>query len=365
MKREETFLRTGINFYIYNTLFQLLSLQNSELIGQAARLLFIPDYIGFLLSRRQYTDLTIASTSQMLSAHAKIWDDEILKNLGLNNAMFADIVEPGEIIGKINHPLILGINASLTSVCGHDTASAVMAVPAEKPGFAFISTGTWCIVGTESKMPVISGEALKNGFTNERGYDGTYLVMKNIVGLWLIQGLQRSLADKLTYSDMEILAENTDSDLLVDPDDVMFYNPDNMKRAFDLYFHKTGQHIPSKPGEYIRCAYNSLCWSFRYHIEKLEMLLNRKIDTVHLIGGGCQSKYLCKNVSLFTGRKVVSGPVEAATIGNIMTQAIAHGAVGNFDKGREMIRRSFETIDYDESRHMLSADSYRKFINLK
>jgi sugar (pentulose or hexulose) kinase len=243
----------------------------------------------------------------------------------------------------------------------------VAAIPFEYPNSAFISAGTWCIVGIESDTPLLSQEALQLGLTNERGYPNSYRILKNIVGLWLLQGLKKHLPETTTYEEMERMTEQCGAiTQVIDPDDPIFYNPGDMKRAFDLYFQQSGQSRPENFGEYIMCAYDSLCFSFRYYTEKLEELSGNSIEVLHVIGGGSQSDYLNQRVATICQRNVISGPVEGATLGNILIQAIARGRISNLKEGRELIRNSFNLKTYMPKEPQDSAETrFNKFLSIK
>jgi rhamnulokinase len=347
MSREETFRRTGINFYIFNTLFQLLSVRNEPVMQKVSRILFMPNYIYYYLTGVAFNEISIASTSQLLRVDAVDWDEEILKHCNINPDILNPILEAGKITGEINNMQINHKGISAISVCSHDTASAVAAIPAEKSGFVFISTGTWCIAGMESDIPLLSDDALKKGFTNERGINNTYRVLKNIPGLWFVQGIQKALKKDITFDEMENWAMNNEfSGWLINPEDDVFYNPADMIKAFDQFFTKTGQNIPSHPGYYVKCAYDSLCLSFKQCIEEIEFLSGKSVEIIHIIGGGCKSVYLCQATADFCGKVVIAGPVEGAGIGNIMVQGIAAGVIKDLTDGRRMVKNSFDIKEY-------------------
>jgi len=347
MSREETFERTGINYYPFNTLFQLLSSKDSEAIKLAGKLLFVPNYIYYQLCGKAVNEFTISSTSQLLNCKNNKFDNEVLDKLGLTTQLFGDVVMPGKKLGPVTNNNIQSNTLESVSVCCHDTASAVAAIPATKDDFIFISTGTWCILGIESKEPLLSKEALELGITNERGYNNSFRVLKNIVGLWLIQGLQECIDGKPEFSEMDRRAiECKPSGHLINPDDELFYNPDNMLEAFDKYFEKTGQKKPETIDQYIRCAYISLCLSFSYYIKKFEELTGKEFDTLHLIGGGIQSKCLSQNTANITLKNVHTGPIEGAAIGNILVQAIAMNKVKDISEGRKIVSNSFPVNSY-------------------
>lgn len=363
----ETFSRTGINFYIFNSLFQLLSIRGNKVLQRSSRILFIPSYINFLLSGKMVNELTIASTSQMLAVDGEEWDRKILEKLGLKEEKLGKVVQPGTLLGPVALPEAAGSSMECVAVCGHDTACVVVALPVDNPRFAYISAGTWCIAGIESSRPLISEAALKMGITNERGYGDTYRALKNIVGLWLLQGLKKQLSAGISYSQMEAWVKQEAQVIqVIDPEDPLFYNPENMKQAFDSYFDKSGQPRPERFSDYIRCAYDSLCFSFRFYIQQLELLSGEEIEVIHLVGGGSQSEYLCQRVASICRREVISGPVEGAAMGNSVIQAIAMGKIRDLQAGRELVRRSCRVRKYrpeDLSGNII--ERYNLFLKLK
>jgi len=367
MPEMETFRHTGINFYIFNTLFQLLSMKDSEIMKRTSRILFLPCYINYLLSGHAHNELTISSTSQLLGVQGDQWDSEILDKLQLDRDLLGDVIWSGTRLGPVTIPEAEGTEMESIAVCGHDTACVVAAIPVENPNYAFISAGTWCIVGVESKTPLVSEEALSLGLTNERGYNNTYRSLKNIVGLWLLQGLKKHLPENTSFTEMEEMTLEGGAIMqVIDPDDPEFYNPKDMKAAFDAYFRKTGQSTPESFGGYILCAYDSLCFSFRYYVEKLEQLSGRSIEVLHLVGGGSQSDYLNQRIATICEREVISGPVEGATLGNILIQAIAMGRIENLAEGRELVKHSCPLKTYHPEILPVSAkERYQIFLKLK
>ena len=365
MSAMETFNRTGINFYLFNTLYQLLSMRGGALLEKASTLLFLPSFISYLLTGKAFNELTIASTSQMLEVDGNRWDPEILRQLQIPEKLFAPVIAPGTRLGKITGGSAAGASIEGVAVCGHDTASVVAAIPAVHPDYVFISAGTWCIVGMESETPLLHEEAFRLGFTNERGYGG-YRILKNIVGLWLLQGLRKHLSE-VSYGDMEqMAAESVECDLLIDPDDPLFYNPDDMMQAFDAYFNQTRQEPPDHAGAYIYCAYRSLCFSFRVHIESLEQLSGRRFSVIHLVGGGSQSDYLNQLISDICDRPVISGPVEAATLGNILVQAITMGKIVTLEQGRAFVREHTPLKKYKPRPGLQKINQqYQKYLSIK
>jgi rhamnulokinase len=367
MSRKETFERSGINLYIFNTLFQLLSMKGSDELAGTSRILFLPSYVLHALGGRPVNELTISSTSQLLNATSGKWDSRILDLLGIRSHVLGEICPPGTVTGVLDHPELKMTGIRTIAVCAHDTASAVVAVPFGDDASVFISTGTWCLLGMETERPVLTSEALEEGFTNERGYAGTYRCLKNIVGLWLVQGLRKSLPVKDDYDHIESLARQYgQAPNIINPDDPLFYNPDDMKEAFDEYFRMTGQKPLSEPGGYFRCAYDSLIFSFRYHIEKLETLTGKAIRTIHLMGGGCQSRYLTSQTASICQRRVVSGPVEAATIGNLLVQSMSLGTLSSLEACRALVKNSMVVGTHDPDPPVADHQSaYLKYLEIK
>lgn len=363
----ETYQRTGINFYIFNTLFQLLSMRESDRMAKASTILFIPSYINYLLSGSKVNEQTISSTSQILNIDGESWDQQIIEKLGIADGIIADVVKPGTKLGPVNNEKILDNSIETVAVCGHDTACAIAAIPAQNEDFAYISTGTWCILGTESKQPDLSKEAFNKGFTNERGYGDTFRTLKNIVGLWLVQGLKKEMSEETSYADLEDLVNKTrQTKQFIDPDDELFFNPENMKTAFDQFFKKTGQEQPRSIGEYIKIAYDSLCFSFRYLLEFLEVNNQKKMDRIHVIGGGCQSDYFNQHIATICKKEVVSGPVEGAVYGNILVQAIALGSIDSIEEGRKLVRNSIDVNYYSPEKDPEKFDDvYNNYLTYK
>jgi len=294
-------------------------------------------------------------------------DADILHHLKLDHKIFGKIVPPATRLGNARKEFFAGQPPEIIAVCGHDTASAVAAIPATEEDYVFISTGTWCILGIESDKAILTERARRLGFTNERAYGNRYRVLKNIVGLWLIQGIQKALPGQPDFSELEkMAAEAGTSAHIVNPDDELFYHPENMLEAFDCYFRKTSQTKPQSVGGYLQCAYRSLALSFAYYIRELEEITGNSYKTIHLIGGGSQSGYLCQSSADFTLRKIVSGPVEAASIGNVLVQAIAMGAIADIQEGRNMVRDSFPIRKYFPGMDKTSISGlFGNFISLK
>lgn len=367
MSASDTFTRSGINSYVFNTLYQLLSAEGSPALRRSSRILFVPCYINYLLSGVAVNEMTIASTSQILQVEGSDWDPLILEKLKLEEEKLGTVVPSGTRLGPVVLEEFRDTGLESVAVCGHDTACVVAALPVENPNFAFISAGTWCIVGLESDRPLICEGARLLGITNERCYGNSYRPLKNIVGLWLLQGLKKEFSDDISFAQMEaMIQEERDIPQVIDPDDPLFYNPGSMKKAFNSYFQKTGQPVPGALSDFLRCAYDSLCFSFRFHVEELEKLSGKRIEVLHLVGGGSQSEYFCQRVATLCKRKVISGPVEGASMGNILIQGIAMGVIGSLQEGRNLVKRSCRVKEYKESALTPNLEErYKKYLTIK
>lgn len=347
MPEFETFRESGINYNVFNTLYQLLSLRSSDLIRKTDRMLFMADYINYFLSGTAVNEITLSATSQMVNCNAGEWDSEIVKLLGINERALMTPVLPGTKLGVLKHKLSDNNRPEVIAVAGHDTACAVAAIPAKTDNFAFLATGTWCIMGMVSDVPFVSVEAFNMGITNERTANGKFRPLKNLMGLWLIQQLRVAFGVKNSYAEIDEMASNrATSKMLIDTSDILFYNPDNMQQAFDEYLLKSYGKSFRSEAEYYRCAYDSLADTFRKSLEELEHLRGKNFDCIHLIGGGSQSKLLCQLTANATKKKVIAGPVEAAVTGNLLIQAVGVGYPNNEDAVREMVSDSVNVSIY-------------------
>jgi rhamnulokinase len=318
---ENTFKKTGINYNIFNTLYQLLSLKGSRQLHETRRILFMADYINYLLSGKAVNELTLSATSQMVNYQSADFDPIILSFLDIQS-LFGKPVLPGRKLGRLKNFELN--NTEVIVVAGHDTACAVAAIPFTNDNAAFISTGTWCIVGMLSDQPLISHKAFELGITNEVTADGKFRPSKNLIGLWLVQQLRVAFGSHNSFSEIEELVSNTpQSAFRIDTSDEGFYNPLNMKVAFDNYFETHFSTKLNSEAEYYRCAYDSLVDSFRKTLTDFEIIRGDKFETIHIIGGGSRSNLLCQLTANVTGKKIIAGPVEAAVIGNLLIQAKA------------------------------------------
>ncbi|HOW85331.1 MAG TPA: rhamnulokinase family protein [Candidatus Aminicenantes bacterium] len=346
---------TGIQFMPFNTLFQIYAMvrERSPLLDAAADLLFMPDLFNYLLTGRKTAEATIASTSQCLDPRTRTWIPGLFQAMGLSKRILQDIVEPGTVLGELAEEVAgaTGLrHVPVVATAGHDTAAAVAAVPAEGGRWAYISSGTWSLVGVEEKAPVISERSLEANFTNEGGVGGTIRFLKNVAGLWLVQGCRRawSADDPVTYDELtRAAAEAAPFAVLVDPDDASFLNPPDMPGAIAAYCRRTKQVPPAAKGAIVRSLLESLALKYRSVIEQLGRILGHPIDRIHVIGGGSRNSLLCQLTADATGLPVVAGPAEATAIGNILVQALAVGRVASPAEIRAVVRESFELQTYD------------------
>jgi rhamnulokinase len=351
LPRAEIFQRTGIQFLRFNTLFQLLALQRerSPLLDAAETLLFMPDLFHYWFTGLKVNEYTDASTSQMLDPNSRQWAYSLIAAFGLPTKMLGTLVQPGAVLGPLRPALVqeTGINAALVIVpASHDTASAVVAVPVSAPSWAYISSGTWSLLGVELRQPLISEAAREANFTNEGGAGGTIRFLKNIMGLWLVQECRRAWERAgTTYSYEELMRQAETAApfvSLVNPDDPSFLLPANMPAALADFCRKTGQPAPESVGATVRCALESLALCYRWVLERLETLTGQRVEVLHIVGGGSQNALLNQFTAEACNRPVLAGPVEATAIGNVLVQALGAGVLGSLADAREVVRRSFE-----------------------
>ena len=373
--RRQIFETTGVQFMQINTLFQLLALKlrGSPLLDAAARLLMIPDLINYWLSGAEVCEFSIATTSQCYDPRQGDWARSLLAAFGLRDEIFPQVVPPGTVLGSLHPALgedaVLAQGVPVIAPACHDTALAVAAVPARKPDFAYISSGTWSLLGAELSEPSINAASLEHNFTNEGGVGHTYRFLKNLTGLWLVQECKRSWArrgENLSYSDLTAMAAQAEPlRALVNGDSPEFAAPGKMPERIQAFCRRTGQPVPESKGEIVRCALESLALSYRLALGQLEDVLGRRLDPLHIVGGGTQNRLLNQLAADATGRQVVTGPIEATVVGNVLMQAVALGHLASLDELRAVVRRSFEVSTYDPVHTPAWEDAYEKFLKLK
>jgi rhamnulokinase len=355
MPRSEVYERTGIQFLPFNTLFQLFAAikQNPGSIGQAAALLFMPDLFSYLLTGVKVNEFTIASTSQLLDPRARNWDGQLLSTLGVPPRLLQGIVPPATLLGPIGPWISQETGLKETSViatASHDTAAAIAAVPASGEDWAYISSGTWSLMGVELGSPLINSAVLSANFTNEGGIAGSNRFLKNIAGLWLLQQCRKEAASgrDLGYDELTRLAGEVPAfEGLIDPDCPEFLNPPSMAEAIRSYCRRTGQKPPQSLAELVRCILESLALKCRWTLDELRRLTGRAINRIHIIGGGSRNEMLCQFTADATNLPVLAGPSEATSIGNIMGQALAIGQVGSVAEVRTIVRDSFAVKSFE------------------
>ena len=347
--REEIFAQTGIQFMQLNTLYQLcaMKLARSAALEIAGKLLFMPDLLNYWLTGKAQAELTIASTSQFYNPVEKRWATLLLERLGLPTRILPDIVLPGTLVG----PLLPGIAEStglaqstpVYATACHDTASAVAAVPGRSDGWCYISSGTWSLMGVELDGPIINPRSLEFNFTNELGACGKIRFLKNIPGLWLLQECRREWADRgrqYSYDELsKLAADSVPATFTIDPG--AFHEPGRMPQQIAGYCRSKDEPAPGEPGPMCRLILESLAAAYTQVLDCLESLLGRRLETIHIVGGGSRNALLNQLVANATERTVVAGPAEATAAGNILVQAMGARVISGLEEGREMVRRSF------------------------
>jgi len=344
--------KTGISFMPFNTLFQLYE-DDKDLLSKTHSILLIPDYIGFRLTDNAVTERTNASTTQLLNISTKDWDQDLLKILSIKQSQFPKLVEPGFILGKLkneNFPEYDLPNCSLISIASHDTASAVVATPGISENWAFLSSGTWSLLGIEIKKFINTSKAQKNNYTNEYGFDKTTRFLKNIIGLWVLQEIKRCAPIDYTFSELESEAKKEKNfSQFINLNDSRFLNPKNMILEIQNYCMETNQAVPSTIGELANAVFSNLSIIYSIAISELQTITNKNIDLLHIVGGGAYNDYLNKLTADLSGKTVLAGPTEASAIGNFIVQMISTGVIKNLKEGRNIIRNSFEIKEYTPS----------------
>lgn len=362
---------TGIQFMNFNSLFQLyaMKLNGDSALKQANKILFVPDCLSYMLTGNKICEYTIASTSQFLDPKTKQLDETLLAAMGLNREKFGEMIAPATVIGTLTEEVqkMTGLGPiPVVAVAGHDTASAVAAVPAKNERFAYLSSGTWSLMGIETQDAVINDKSYEYNFTNEGGVEGTTRFLKNICGMWLYERCRKEWKDA-PKSHAELQAEAmkvAPFQSLINPDDKMFANPPSMVDAIQEYCRMTGQKVPQGYAEICRCIFDSLALRYRQVFEWLREFADFSIDTLHIIGGGSLNEYLDQFTANSTGVEVLAGPQEGTAIGNIMLQAKACGAVTDIWEMRRIIANSISLKRFLPQDTDIWQDAYQKFLEI-
>lgn len=354
--KEELYKTTGIQFAQYNTLFQLLAEKKAKLnlLSVADKILLMPDFFTFLLTGKKIAELTIASTTNLINPVTRNWHWQLIDLFGFPRNIFPTIVEPGTFVATISKEIAnrIGLHESIPvfASAGHDTASAVASVPAENNSWAFLSSGTWSIMGVVSEKPIITEESMRYNFSNEGGIQGTTRFLKNIIGLWPLQECKRFWSQRGVDYSYEQLAELAldygKANGWIDLNDNRFLKPGDMPLKVISYLKETNQNANTDVGFIVRVILESLAFNYKTSIDQLEKVSNKKIDVLHAVGGGIQNELLNQLTADAIGRKVIAGPIEGTTIGSIGMIAVASGAVENLSEWRRMVSKSFPVKEY-------------------
>lgn len=373
VKKREVYDVTGIQFLNFNSIFQLHAMrreQNSALEA-AQQILFVPDALSWMLTGKQVCEYTIASTSQLLDPRTGELDNRLLQSLGLSREMFGTMVNPGTVIGTLTEEVqeLTGLGAvPVIAVAGHDTASAVAAVPAKNEQFAYLSSGTWSLMGIETKEAIISDLSYERNFTNEGGIEGTTRFLKNICGMWLYERCRLEWPEevrKLSHPELQGQAMTVEAfRSIINPDDACFAAPTSMIGAIQQYCRNTRQPVPETPAEICRCIFDSLALRYRQVFQWMQEFAPFHIDVLHVIGGGSLNKYLNQFTANSTGATVLAGPQEGTAIGNIMLQAKAAMLVADVWEMRRIIAGSLDLVRYEPQEKAQWDEAYEKYLNI-
>lgn len=354
--REGIFEQTGIQFMTLNSLYQLLSMvvNRSSALEVAETFLTMPDLFNYWLTGRKVCEFSNATTTQCYDPRKCDWARPMLEGLDIPTRIFPPVVQPGTILDQLLPSVaeevgLVGVPV-IAPAC-HDTGSAVAAVPAQGAGFAWISSGTWSIMGAELPQPVINEKSLTFNFTNEGGVCSTFRFSRNIMGLWLVQECRRTWArqgEEYSYDDLtRMAAEAEPFRAVLDPDHSDFLKPGDMPARIQAYCQRTNQPAPQSKGAIVRCALEGIALKYRWVLERLEEMLGRRLEPLHIVGGGTRNRLLSQLTADAIGRRVVTGPVEATAAGNVMMQAMALGRLGSLEEGRQVVRNSFDVTTYE------------------
>lgn len=373
MPKEKLYGITGIQFMELNTLFQLISLKKYRpwMLERADKMLFMPDLFGYMLTGKMCAEYSIASTSQLIDLDKKTWSKEILDAFGIKESVFAPLVQPGTVLGELSKEICeeCGVDpVPVISVCGHDTQSAITSVPCEDGDFAFLSSGTWSLFGTELDKPIVNETSMNINITNEGGFDGSTGFLKNIIGLWLIQESRRQWkreGKEYSYADLEKLALAAEPfKCFIDPDAPEFVPHGNIPERVREFCRKTGQYVPETVGEIMRCIYESLAMKYRLTFEKLRECTERDYPVIHVIGGGTKDGLLCQMTANSCDRTVKAGPIEATVMGNVAVQLMSDGSVKNIGQARKIVADSSELKTFEPKDTDKWAEAYKDFLKI-
>ena len=375
--KAELYKTNGLQYLQFNTIYQLLALSISRphVFDNAETLLMMPDLLNYFLTGIKKTEYTIASTSALLDAKKRTWAKELFSPMGIPEGLFTEIVMPGNTLGGLAKEVaddVGDIKADIVNVAGHDTGSAIAAVPAKGENFVYISSGTWSLMGTEAKEPIITEKSALYDFTNEGGVNNTIRVLRNVAGLWLEQESKRQWereGEKTTFGELSKMAREAEANkCLIDVDSPEFVAPGNMPERIREFCRRTGQYVPQSKGEIVRCIFDSLALAYRRTLAQIDELQGEKAPFIHIVGGGTQESVLCQLTADACGVPVYAGPIEATALGNIAVQMMAKKEISSLKEARQIIADSFELTCYEPKNTGIwdeASEKYEKMINLK
>ena len=373
ISRKEVYDITGIQFMNFNSIFQLYAMkqEGNSALKHAQKILFVPDALSWMLTGNEVCEYTIASTSQLLDPRTKQLDERLLASLGLTRSMFGKMVNPGTPIGILTDEVqkMTGLGpVPVIAVAGHDTGSAVAAVPAKDEKFAYLSSGTWSLMGIETKDAIISDLSYERNFTNEGGIEGTTRFLKNICGMWIYERCRKEWPEevrKLSHPELQGSAMQVEAfRSIINPDDAQFANPDSMINAIQQYCRNTNQSVPETPAEICRCIFDSLALRYKQVFQWMQEFAPFKLEVLHIIGGGSLNKYLNQFTANATGATVLAGPQECTAIGNIMMQAKAAHLVKDIWEMRQIIANSVELVKYEPTDKAIWDQAFDKYLKI-
>ena len=373
ISRKEVYDITGIQLMNFNSIFQLYAMrqEGNVALKYAKKILFVPDALSWMLTGNEVCEYTIASTSQLLDPRTKQLDERLLSSLGLTRSEFGKMVYPGTCIGVLTDEVqkLTGLGAiPVIAVAGHDTGSAVAAVPAKNEKFAYLSSGTWSLMGIETKDAIINDLSYERNFTNEGGIEGTTRFLKNICGMWLYERCRKEWPEevqKLSHPELQGSAMQVEAfRSIINPDDAQFANPDSMIDAIQQYCRQTNQPVPKTPAEICRCIFDSLALRYKQVFQWMQEFAPFKLEVLHIIGGGSLNRYLNQFTANATGATVLAGPQEGTAIGNIMLQAKAAHLVNDIWEMRQIIANSLKLVKYEPTDEAIWNQAFLTFQKL-
>lgn len=346
---QDIYEKTGIQQLSFNTLYQLF-VHDREELKAAERILLVPDYLHYRLCGVLKSEATNASTTQLLNLRTQDYDSDLLALLGLQRSQFPELVRPGVRLGAVREELVRthGLpRCEVICTATHDTASAVLGVPARGTSWGYLSSGTWSLIGVERERPLTSRTAMERNYTNEWGAFGTYRFLKNLMGMWMIQQVRKESGDAYSFAELADMAAATEPfRSLIPCNDDRFMNPPDMTGAIRDFCRESGQPVPASPGELARCIFDSMALSYDVYVRELEQVTGERLKQLHIVGGGSNNEFLCQLSADVLGMEIYAGPAEATVLGNLAVQMIADGAIRDLQEARDIIRHSFAVRTY-------------------